>query len=49
MLFRSGVGLALGLDLAPVFLSLAGRYGFGDDLWPTATIALNARAAFDAP
>ncbi len=47
--YAGGVGLALGLDLAPVFLSLAGRYGFGDDLWPTATIALNARAAFDAP
>lgn len=45
--YAGGAGLALGLDLSPVFLSLAGRYGFGDDLWPTATIALNARAAFD--
>lgn len=45
--YAGGAALALGLDLSPVFLSLAGRYGFGDDLFPTATIALNARAAFD--
>jgi hypothetical protein len=45
--YAGGVGLGLGLDLSPVVLSLAGRYGFGDDLWPTATIAFNARASFD--
>jgi hypothetical protein len=45
--YAGGAALALGLDLAPVYLSLAGRYGFGDDLWPTATIAFNARASFD--
>jgi hypothetical protein len=45
--YAGGVGLALGLDCRPVFLSLAGRYGFGDDLWPSMTIALSARAAFD--
>ncbi len=45
--YAGGTALALGLDLRPVFLSLAGRYGFGDDLWPTATIAFNARVAFD--
>lgn len=45
--YAGGVGVGLGLDLSPVVLSLAGRYGFGDDLWPTATIALSARASFD--
>ena len=45
--YAGGIGLALGLDARPVFLSLAGRYGFGDDLWPTMTIAFSARASFD--
>lgn len=45
--YAGGAALALGLDLAPVYLSLAGRYGWGDDLWPTATIAMSARVAFD--
>ncbi len=45
--YAGGAALALGLDLAPVYLSLAGRYGWGDDLWPAATIALSARVAFD--
>jgi hypothetical protein len=45
--YAGGLGLGLGLDLSPVVLSLAGRWGFGDDLWPTATIGFNARASFD--
>ncbi|MFO0683668.1 MAG: LysM domain-containing protein [Sandaracinus sp.] len=45
--YAGGAALALGLDLAPVYLSLAGRYGWGDDLWPLATLAFNARVAFD--
>lgn len=45
--YAGGVGLGVGLDLSPVVISIAGRYGFGDDLWPTATLAANVRASFD--
>ncbi len=44
--FAGGVGLGLGLDFHPVVISLAGRVGFGDDLWPQGTGALNVRASF---
>jgi hypothetical protein len=45
--FAGGVGLGLGFDLHPVVISLAGRVGFGDDLWPQGTGALNVRASFE--
>jgi hypothetical protein len=45
--YAGGVGLGVGLDLRPVVISIAGRYGFGDDLWPTATVAANVRASFE--
>ncbi len=45
--YAGGVGLGVGIDLSPVVISIAGRYGFGDDLWPTATLAANVRASFD--
>ncbi|MBN8611229.1 MAG: LysM peptidoglycan-binding domain-containing protein [Deltaproteobacteria bacterium] len=45
--YAGGVGLGMGLDFHPVVLSLAGRVGFGDDLWPQGTVALNVRASFD--
>lgn len=45
--YAGGVGLGVGIDLSPVVISLAGRYGFGDDLWPTATVAANVRASFE--
>jgi hypothetical protein len=45
--YAGGAGLGLGLDLSPVVLSLAGRVGFGDDLWPQATVAASARALFE--
>lgn len=44
--YAGGVGLGVGIDLAPVMISLGGRYGFGDDLWPTLTLAANARVSF---
>lgn len=44
--YAGGVGLGLGLDLRPVVLSLGGRYGFGDDLWPTLTGTFDVRASF---
>lgn len=45
--YAGGVGLGVGIDLRPVVISVAGRYGFGDDLWPTATVAANVRASFE--
>jgi len=45
--YAGGVGLGVGIDLSPVVISVAGRYGFGDDLWPTATVAANVRASFE--
>ncbi len=44
--YAGGVGLGVGLDFSPVVISLGGRYGFGDDLWPTLTLTGNARASF---
>ncbi len=45
--FAGGVGLALGLDFAPVFVSLVGRYGVGDDLLADATVGAAVRGTFD--
>jgi hypothetical protein len=45
--YSGGVGLGLGLDLSPVVISPAGRLGFGDDLWPQATVVASARALFE--
>ena len=44
--FAGGVGLAVGLDFAPVFVSMIGRYGFGDDLLAEATLGTNVRGSF---
>lgn len=45
--YAGGAGLGVGLDFTPVVVSIAGRVGFGDDLWPLATLAANVRASFD--
>lgn len=45
--FAGGTALAVGLDLAPVFVSVVGRYGFGDDLLTDATVGANLRGSFD--
>lgn len=45
--YAGGIGIGVGIDLAPVVISFAGRYGFGDDLWPEVSGAMNVRASFD--
>jgi hypothetical protein len=45
--YAGGVALGMGLDFHHVVISIAGRVGFGDDLWPQGTAALNVRASFD--
>jgi hypothetical protein len=45
--YAGGIALSLGLDLSPVVISAAIRYGFGDDLFPVATLVLNVRGSFE--
>ena len=45
--YAGGIALSLALDLSPVVISTAIRYGFGDDLFPVATFVLNVRGSFE--
>lgn len=45
--FAGGGALALGLDVAPVFVSVVGRVGFGDDLLTTMTLGANVRGSLE--
>ncbi|MFK7984422.1 MAG: FecR domain-containing protein [Sandaracinaceae bacterium] len=45
--YAGSAALNVGLDVDPVFVSLGFRYGFGDDLFPTAMLVGNVRGSFD--